>query len=31
METTTSSSNGALLATEKLAKAYHGRRVVDGV
>ena len=31
METTTSQSNGALLATEKLAKAYHGRRVVDGV
>jgi lipopolysaccharide export system ATP-binding protein len=23
--------NGVLLATEKLAKAYHGRRVVDGV
>jgi lipopolysaccharide export system ATP-binding protein len=23
--------NGLLLATEKLAKAYHGRRVVDGV
>jgi lipopolysaccharide export system ATP-binding protein len=31
METTDSSSNGLLLATEKLMKAYHGRRVVDGV
>ena len=31
METTATSSNGLLLATEKLMKAYHGRRVVDGV
>jgi lipopolysaccharide export system ATP-binding protein len=31
METTASPSNGQLLATEELAKAYHGRRVVDGV
>src|ERR1035441_2887218 len=31
MEATASPSNGQLLATEKLAKAYHGRRVVDGV
>src|SRR6266567_4473223 len=30
METTTS-QNGTLLATEKLAKEYRGRRVVDGV
>jgi lipopolysaccharide export system ATP-binding protein len=28
---TTAANNGLLLATEKLAKAYHGRRVVDGV
>jgi len=28
---TAATNNGALLATEKLAKAYHGRRVVDGV
>ena len=28
---TTYSQNGSLLATEKLAKAYRGRRVVDGV
>jgi lipopolysaccharide export system ATP-binding protein len=27
----TASQNGVLLATEKLAKAYRGRRVVDGV
>ena len=31
METTATSSNGLLLATEKLVKEYHGRRVVDGV
>jgi lipopolysaccharide export system ATP-binding protein len=31
METTATSSNGLLLATEKLMKAYQGRRVVDGV
>src|ERR1017187_6395567 len=31
METTASQTNGPLLATEKLVKAYHGRRVVDGV
>lgn len=31
MEETPTSSNGVLLATEKLMKAYHGRRVVDGV
>ena len=31
METTATSSNGLLLATEKLMKAYRGRRVVDGV
>jgi lipopolysaccharide export system ATP-binding protein len=31
METTASQSNGLLLATEKLAKEYRGRRVVDGV
>jgi lipopolysaccharide export system ATP-binding protein len=31
MDPTPPSSNGQLLATEKLAKAYHGRRVVDGV
>jgi lipopolysaccharide export system ATP-binding protein len=31
MDTTDSSSNGLLLATEKLMKTYHGRRVVDGV
>jgi len=31
METVASPSNGQLLATEKLVKAYHGRRVVDGV
>jgi len=31
MEPTATSSNGLLLATEKLMKAYHGRRVVDGV
>jgi lipopolysaccharide export system ATP-binding protein len=31
METTATSSNGLLLATEKLMKEYHGRRVVDGV
>jgi len=31
MEPPAPSSNGPLLATEKLAKAYHGRRVVDGV
>ena len=31
METTTPSSNGPLLATEKLAKVYGDRRVVDGV
>ncbi|HUA39742.1 MAG TPA: LPS export ABC transporter ATP-binding protein [Candidatus Sulfopaludibacter sp.] len=31
METTAPSSNGLLLATEKLIKEYHGRRVVDGV
>ena len=31
METTAPTANGQLLATEKLVKAYHGRRVVDGV
>ena len=31
METTATQSNGLLLATEKLVKAYRGRRVVDGV
>ena len=31
METTASPSNGQLLATERLAKVYGGRRVVDGV
>jgi lipopolysaccharide export system ATP-binding protein len=31
METSASKPNGALLATEKLAKQYGGRRVVDGV
>ena len=31
METTATQSNDLLLATEKLVKAYHGRRVVDGV
>ncbi|MGH7991601.1 MAG: LPS export ABC transporter ATP-binding protein [Limisphaerales bacterium] len=31
METSTSQSNGLLLATEKLMKEYRGRRVVDGV
>ena len=31
METTATSPNGLLLATEKLRKEYHGRRVVDGV
>ena len=31
METAAPKSNGALLATEKLAKQYGGRRVVDGV
>jgi lipopolysaccharide export system ATP-binding protein len=31
METTATQSNGLLLATQKLVKAYHGRRVVDGV
>src|SRR5271156_5388609 len=31
METTVTQSNGALLATENLAKEYRGRRVVDGV
>src|ERR1039457_5621802 len=31
MEQTTSQSNGTLLATEKLAKVYGSRRVVDGV
>jgi lipopolysaccharide export system ATP-binding protein len=31
METTAPSSNGLLLATEKLMKEYHGRRVVNGV
>ena len=31
METTTTQTNGLLLATEKLMKEYHGRRVVDGV
>jgi len=31
METPATSSNGLLLATEKLLKEYHGRRVVDGV
>ncbi len=31
METTKPSSNGQLLATEKLVKQYAGRRVVDGV
>jgi len=31
METAGTSANGQLLATEKLVKAYHGRRVVDGV
>ena len=31
METAPAQSNSVLLATEKLAKAYRGRRVVDGV
>jgi lipopolysaccharide export system ATP-binding protein len=31
METTATQSNGLLLATEKLVKAYRGRRVVNGV
>ena len=31
MATSAPQSNGPLLATEKLAKAYRGRRVVDGV
>ena len=31
METTPPSSNGLLLATENLVKAYHSRRVVDDV
>ncbi|HUZ07287.1 MAG TPA: LPS export ABC transporter ATP-binding protein [Candidatus Paceibacterota bacterium] len=31
METAAPKSNGALLSTEKLAKQYGGRRVVDGV
>jgi lipopolysaccharide export system ATP-binding protein len=31
MEPTASQTNGQLLATEKLAKVYGGRRVVDGV
>jgi lipopolysaccharide export system ATP-binding protein len=31
METTTAQTNGLLLATEKLMKEYHGRRVVNGV
>jgi lipopolysaccharide export system ATP-binding protein len=31
METTATQSNGQLLATEKLAKEYRGRRVVNGV
>jgi lipopolysaccharide export system ATP-binding protein len=31
METTPAQTNGALLATEKLMKEYHGRRVVNGV
>ncbi|HEV2436172.1 MAG TPA: LPS export ABC transporter ATP-binding protein [Verrucomicrobiae bacterium] len=31
METTATSSNGLLLATERLMKEYRGRRVVDGV
>ena len=31
METTAPSSNGLLLATDALMKAYHGRRVVNGV
>ncbi len=31
METTATQSNGLLLATEKLVKAYRRRRVVDGV
>ena len=31
METTAPPSNGLLLATENLVKAYRGRRVVDGV
>jgi lipopolysaccharide export system ATP-binding protein len=31
METTEPPSNSLLLATQKLVKAYHGRRVVDGV
>ncbi len=31
METTKAQTNGALLATEKLLKEYHGRRVVNGV
>ncbi|MDE3066115.1 MAG: LPS export ABC transporter ATP-binding protein [Verrucomicrobiota bacterium] len=31
MEASKPQSNGRLLATEKLAKAYRGRRVVDGV
>jgi lipopolysaccharide export system ATP-binding protein len=31
METTATQLNGLLLATQKLVKTYHGRRVVDGV
>jgi lipopolysaccharide export system ATP-binding protein len=31
METTMAQTNGLLLATEKLMKEYHGRRVVNGV
>src|SRR5271155_1601 len=31
METTVTQSNGTLLVTEKLAKEYRGRRVVNGV
>jgi len=31
METTATQSNSLLLATQSLAKSYHGRRVVDGV
>jgi lipopolysaccharide export system ATP-binding protein len=31
MKTTAPTANEKLLATEKLVKAYHGRRVVDGV
>ena len=31
MKTTATQSNGLLLATQKLVKTYHGRRVVDGV